>query len=588
MQTVAGLPTARGLATGPVFLYRGSGGFAVPEYVVPPEKTGEELAKLKRARAVLKRDIENLIAIIKERTDRDDWMVFECQEMMIDDPTVVAEAVGYVEKDHVNAECAVKRTAARLRAQFSRMNDPYFRERVRDIDDIERRYLKVLVGNEDNPHLELKTPSIVVADDLTPSETVRLPRELTLGFATNGGSATSHVALLARSLGIPAVMGLGDITEKVRPGERVLLDGNAGTVTLSPDDRAVAEFQTLVEKQRAVKEVVKERVPGTLKDGGIVDIFANFHPGAPTEGVKELGARGIGLYRSEYLWLNHELEPSEEEQFEAYKSAAEFAKSLSPIGTLTIRTLDIGGDKTVKGITVKEANPFLGNRSIRYLLSNRDVFRTQLRAILRASAFGKICILHPMVSAIEEIKEANLELEKVKRQLESEGVAFDRHIPVGIMVEVPSAALNAEAFAKYVDFFSIGTNDLVQYTMAADRANDAVAHLYQPLNPAVLKLMRMTIGSAKKAGIYVGVCGESAADPIVGVLWAAMGITLLSMSATYIPVISKILSHLKRKDLDDYATLAASADPGTPAGEMYSLCRGFLEERIPELDDILV
>ena len=588
MQTVAGLPTARGLASGPVFLYRGNGGFAVPEYCVPEDQVPDELARLKRARAVLKRDMENLIAIMKERTDRDDWMVFECQEMMIDDPTVIGEAVGYIQNDHVNAECAVKRTASRLRGQFSRMNDPYFRERVRDIDDIERRYLKILIGNDENPHLELKSPAIVVADDLTPSETVRLPREYTLGFATNGGSTTSHVALLARSLGIPAVMGIGNITEMVRPGEKVLLDGNAGTITLSPDEEAVREFEKLVEKQRAVTDIVKEQVAGTLKDGGIVDLFANFHPGAPTEGVRELGARGIGLYRSEYLWLNHELEPTEEEQFQAYKSAVEFATSLSECGTLTIRTLDIGGDKTVRGITVHEANPFLGNRSIRYLLSNRDVFRTQLRAILRASAFGKICILHPMVSTIEEIKEANLELEKVKRQLDSEGIPFDRSILVGIMIEVPAAALNAEALAKYVDFFSIGTNDLVQYTMAADRANEAVSHLYQPLNPAVLKLMRMTIASAKKASIYCGVCGESAADPIVGVLWAAMGITLLSMSATYIPVISKILSRLTRKDLDDYASFAAAQDPGTPASEMFELCRGFLEARIPDLDDILV
>ena len=588
MQTVAGLATARGLASGPVFLYRGNGGFSVPEYRVTPDRVPEELARLRRARAVLKRDMENLIAIMKERTERTDWMVFECQEMMIDDPSVINEAVEYIRNDQVNAECAVKRTASRLRAQFSRMNDPYFRERVRDIDDIERRYLKILVGNDDNPHLELKAPAIVVADDLTPSETVRLPREYTLGFATNGGSATSHVALLARSLGIPAVMGLENITELVRPGEKVLLDGNAGTITLSPDENTAREFEKLVEKQRAVTEIVRDQVAGTLKDGGIVDLFANFHPGAPTEGVRELGARGIGLYRSEYLWLNHELEPSEEEQFRAYRSAAEFASSLSEKGTLTIRTLDIGGDKTVRGITVHEANPFLGNRSIRYLLSNRDVFRTQLRAILRASAFGKICILHPMVSSIEEIKEANLELEKVKRQLDAEGVAFDRSILVGIMIEVPAAALNAEAFAKYVDFFSIGTNDLVQYTMAADRANESVAHLYQPLNPAVLKLMRMTIASAKKANIYCGVCGESAADPIVGVLWAAMGITLLSMSATYIPVISKILSRLTRKDLDDFAAFAAAQDPGTPASEMFELCRGFLEDRIPDLDDILV
>jgi len=588
MQTIAGLATARGLVSGPVFLYRGDGDVPVPEYSIPPDQVEAEVARLRRANALVRRDLEKLIAVLKERTGRNDWMVFEGHLMFLEDPAMSVETLGYIREQHINAEAAVKRTGSRARAQFERMNDPYFRERVRDLDDVERRYLQALTGNEANPRLELRAPAIIVADDLTPSETVQLPREYALGFATNGGSTTSHVALLARALGIPAVSGLVDITEQVRPGMTVLLDGNAGTVTVNPDADTIADFDRLVEKQREVTDIVREQVAGKLKDGEVIDIFANFHPGAPTEGIKELGARGIGLYRSEYLWLNRELEPTEEEQFQAYKSAVTFATSLSSVGTLTIRTLDIGGDKTVRGITVREANPFLGNRSIRYLLSNREVFRTQLRAILRASAFGRICILHPMVSCIEEIKEAKLELEKVKRQLEVEGIAFDRDILVGIMIEVPAAALNAEAFAKHVDFFSIGTNDLVQYAMAADRANEAVAHLYQPLNPAVLKLMRMTIASAKKANIYCGVCGESAADPIVGVLWAAMGITLLSMSATYIPVISKILSRLTRKDLDDYASFAASQDPGTPASEMFALCRGFLAERIPDLDDLLV
>ena len=588
MQTVAGLPTARGLASGPVFLYRGNAGLAVPEYRVPEDQVPGELARLKRAREVLRRDMENLIAIMKERTDREDWMVFECQEMMIDDPMVIGESVGYIQNDHVNAECAVKRTASRLRGQFSRMNDPYFRERVRDIDDIERRYLKILVGNDDNPHLELKSPAIVIADDLTPSETVRLPREYTLGFATNGGSATSHVALLARSLGIPAVMGLGNITEIVRPGETVLLDGNAGTITISPDDETVREFERLVDKQRAVTYIVKEQVAGTLKDGDIVDIFANFHPGAPMGGVRELGARGIGLYRSEYLWLNHEREPTEEEQFQDYKAAAEFASSLSPKGTLTIRTLDIGGDKAVRGITVHEDNPFLGNRSIRYLLSNREVFRTQLRAILRASAFGKISILHPMVSSVEEIKEANLELEKVKRQLDAEGIVYDRSIPVGIMIEVPAAAIAATAIARHVDFISLGTNDLIQYVMAADRVNDAVAHLYQPTHPSVIYLVRRAIEAAKAAGIPVSVCGETAADPIVGTLWAAMGATVLSMSATYIPVMSKIFSKLTREDLDDYRRTVEAVGDDHTAAELEAVCRDWMRARIPDFDNIVI
>ena len=588
MQTVSGLATARGLAEGSVFLYRRDGEVAVSERSISPDEVEEEVARLRRAHAVVSRDLENLIAVLKERTGRNDWMVFEGHLMFAGDPALGAESTGYIRGHLLNAEAAVKRTAAGARAKFERMNDPYFRERVRDLDDVERRFLRALTGDESSPRLDLKSPAIVIADDLTPSETVQLPRELTLGFATNGGSTTSHVALLARALGIPAVCGLGDITERVKPGMTVLLDGNAGTVVLDPDEAARSAFSVLVKKQNEVKVSVRDRIAGTLKDGGEVTLYANLHPGAPTEGVKELGARGVGLYRSEYLWLNRELEPTEEEQFKAYKSAAEFAATLSEKATLTIRTLDIGGDKTVRGITAKEANPFLGNRSIRYLLSNREVFRTQLRAILRASAFGKICILHPMVSCVEEIREANAELETVKRRLDAEGVAYDRDIPVGVMIEVPAAALNAEVFARYVDFFSIGTNDLVQYAMAADRANDAVSHLYQPLNPAVIKLMKMTVLAAKRSGIYVGVCGESAADPIVGVLWAAMGVDVLSMSATYIPVISSILSRLTRGDLAAYAAFADTLDAATDAAVRFSSCRAWLRAKIPDLSDLLV
>lgn len=589
MTTLAGLATARGLASGPVFLYRGDGDIPVPEYNIVAEAIPEEINRLRRARKDVERDLESLISVLRERTGRDDVMVFECHLAILQDNSLDKEIVARVKNDLVNAECAVKRTLAKYRAQFERMNDAYFRERVRDIDDIERRVQKALTGIADNPHLELKAPSIIVADDLTPSETVQLPRELVLGFATNGGSTTSHVALLARAMGIPAVTGLECVTSLVKPGMIVLLDGTSGSITINPDAETEQAFAKLLARQRNVVESENASVPaGTLKDGGLIRVFANIHPGVSTEGVKDLGARGIGLYRSEYLWLNREMEPTEEEQFEAYREAAIFVKTLAPETTVTIRTLDIGGDKTVKGITAREMNPFLGNRSIRYLLSNRDVMRTQLRAILRASAFGPICMMYPMVSCVEELREAATELAAVRRRLDIEGIAYDRNMPVGVMIEVPAAALNAEGFAKYVDFFSIGTNDLIQYTMAADRSNESVSHLYQPLNPAVLKLIRMTIAAAKKAGIYVGVCGESAADPILGVLWAAMGTDVLSMSATYIPGISRIFRRLTKEDLDNYAALANSFDSDATSVEILNACRNWMEQHIPDLDDLLI
>ncbi len=590
MTTIAGLATARGFACGPVFVYRGDGEIPIPEYVVEPGREGDELMRLRRAFSETKRDLESLISVLRERTGRADVKVFECHLMILEDAVLAEETEGYITRDRLNAEAAVRKTINGARRQFERMNDPYFRERVRDLDDIERRVLKSLTGFASSPHLELKTPSIVVADDLTPSETVQLPRDYVLGFATNGGSTTSHVALLARALAIPAVTGLVDITARVKPGEFVLLDGTNGAITLDPDKETTENFRDLVERQLELNESVSLGAPaGTLKSGGEVRLFANVHPGVPLAGIREHGARGIGLYRSEYLWLNRGTEPTEEEQFVAYRDAAKFAAELSSgSGSITVRVLDIGGDKLVRGISSKESNPFLGNRSIRYLLSHRAVFRAQLRAILRASAFGRILILYPMVSCVEELRECAVALGEVKKELDEKGVEYDRAVQVGAMIEVPSAALIADDLAKYVDFFSIGTNDLIQYTMAADRGNEAVAHLYQPTHPAVLRLMKMTIDAAKRNGIKVGVCGESAADPIVGVLWAAMGVDILSMSSTYIPLVSKVLRKLTAEDLSEYAKVPDTVPPCSTGQDILSACREFLLKKIPNLDDILI
>lgn len=590
MLTIAGLATARGLAAGPVYLYRGDDEVPVSEYVVPAGREGDEFVRFKRAVADVGRDLESLIAVLSERNqDGQDVKVFEGHLMILHDPILKKEISKLIVEHRVNAEAAVKKGIDKFRKQFERMNDEYFRERVRDLDDVERRMLRALTGFKPGPHLDLNAPCIIVADDLTPSETVQLPRDKVLGFATNGGSTTSHVALLARAMGIPCVTGLVFATQKVRPGITVLLDGNAGTITVDPDEQTLNDFKALMARHQESEAALNDGKPaGTLKDGGEVKIFANVHPGVPFGALKDMGARGIGLYRSEYLWLNGEKEPDEETQFEAYKLAAEYVKNLSPEAHVTIRALDIGGDKTVRGITVKENNPFLGNRSIRYLLSDKGVFRRQLRAILRASAFGKVKIMYPMVSCTEEMKEAAVVMEEVKRELDMEGIAYDRNIPVGAMIEVPAAAINARAIAKYCKFFSIGTNDLIQYTMAADRSNEEVAHLYQPTHPAVLTLMQHIIKVANELKMPVSVCGESAADPIVGILWASMGTDVLSMSATYIPLMSKILRRLTREDLDEYKALALSMQNGETGGEILEACRKWMESKIPDLDRLLI
>lgn len=588
MRVLTGLPTSRGLVSGPVFLFRGDGEHPVPEYLVEAGRENDELLRFRRAVVETKRDLENLIAVLRERAGRGDVRIFESHLMMLEDPFLTERAETLILQRRVNAEAAVKSVAMKAREQFGQMNDPYFRERIRDFDDVERRLQKALAGFAQDPVLELKTPSVVVADDLTPSEAVHLPRENVLGFATNGGSPTSHVALLARAMGIPAVTGLGNVTETAVPGALILLDGTAGTVTVDPDEATHLLFEASARRLQAEDARIGLAAPaGRLADGGEIRICANVHPGMPFDDLAKMGARGVGLYRSEYLWLSRDDEPSEEEQFRAYRAAAEEVAALSPAATLTIRTLDIGGDKTVVGISAKEANPFLGNRSIRYLLSNPAIFRTQLRAILRASAYGRVQIMHPMVSCVEELTAAAVILEGVKHQLEAEGVAFDRSIPVGVMIEVPSAALLARSLARVVDFFSIGTNDLVQYTMATDRGNEAVAHLYQPTNPAILELVRRTIAAAHERGIPVSVCGESAADPVIGIIWAALGADILSMSATYIPVMAKLLSRLTRADLDALAARLDGEASEKTAQALLADADGWLRARIPDLDALL-
>ena len=595
MRTLRGLSTARGFAFGPVFVYRGDGDIPIPEYTLETGREAGEVARFEAAVASARRDLEDLVATLNARGGRADAKVFECHLMILADPLFTQSVEERIRAERLNAESAVRRATDQARALFAKMNDAYLRERVRDLDDVERRLLRLMMGAAANPVAGLTTPSIIVADDLTPSETVQLPRALILGFATNGGSTTSHVALLARSMGIPAVSGLGNVTSFVEPGETVLLDGTEGCVTLSPDAATLRDFRDLVERQKELsEEAVSPRAAGRLKDGGAVLLYANLHPGAPFEGVRELGARGVGLYRSEYLWLNEQGEPSEEEQFKAYREVAEFAATLSETGSVTIRVLDIGGDKLVRGISQlantrqSEANPFLGNRSIRYLLSNPAVFKSQLRAILRASAHGRINLLYPMISCVEELRSCAAILSEVRRELDDEGVAYDKAMRVGAMIEVPSAAINVAALVPYVDFFSIGTNDLIQYTLAADRGNKAVAYLYQPTNPAILELMRRVVETAKKHNKPVSVCGESAADPIVGILWVAFGVNLLSMSATYIPVVAKLLSKLTRADLDDYLATALAQGADKTGEEILDVCRDWMRRKIPDLDNIAI
>lgn len=583
--TVFGTATSRGFVSGPVFLYVSDHEFSIPEYTIPAEKTGAELARFREARLETRRQLEGIIVDVSSRITGSEADIFQNHLVILEDESVITSVENLVKEKLLNAEAALHRVMSDFRAAFARMNDPYLRERSRDIDDLEKRLQRALSGGGDSAISNVKSPVIIVADDLTPSETVAMPREFILGFATNRGSVTSHVALLARAMGIPAVTGLMDITSRVKAGDRILLDGTNGAVTINADAESEEAFARLARRE---KELLAELESGGKRPGGGLDVklLANVQPGMEFGNLSSCGAEGIGLYRSEYLWLGGTDEPTENLQAAAYREAAEAAGALGNGARTVFRVLDIGGDKMMKGAKAKEANPFLGNRSIRFLLSRRDVFRAQLRAILKASAYGPSSIMFPMVATIEELRQANAELVHAMEQLRMAKIPFDEHLPVGCMIEIPSAALNAGLLAKEVSFFSIGTNDLVQYTMAADRGNEQVSYLYQPTNPSVLRLVMMTVEAADAAGIPCAVCGESASDPVLACLWAALGVKELSMSAGYIPVIRKILGSVPPAEAERLAREVRELCGTSGSRDIYGHVRRFLKEQVPDLDEL--
>ncbi len=582
--TLQGLAASRGAVSGPVFILANDGfPESVPEHSIAPRRVPSETARYEEARKTTRRQIE---ALENEMPGGAGAAVFEGHLMLLEDELLDGEIRRRISDGLINAEAAVHGAILHFRRMFERMTDRYMRERAADLEDLGKRLVGNLAGRPELRFDAIQEPSVIVAEDLSPSETIALPKGLVLGFATDRGSVTSHVALLARALGIPAVVGLGDATSHVKPGGMVALDGDRGELIVSPSAATVESF---AERSRSLASggIAGEsgaRGPARLADGRTVNLLANMHDGIPLVNIHSFGACGVGLYRSEYLWLDGASEPSENEQAAAYSRVARYVSAaVSPEAETVIRALDIGGDKIMPG-SGSEPNPFLGNRSIRFLLSNRSVLRTQLRAILRASASARVAVMYPMVATVEELHEANLELSCAMTQLAFAGIPFDRDIRRGVMIELPSAALNAAAFAREVDFFSIGTNDLVQYTMGADRGNEAVAYLYQPVNPAVLKLVDMTVCAAEDAGIPVAVCGESASDPVIAAVWTALGVSELSMSCSYIPVIRRALSALPPGTTAELARLVRSMWDGGSGDSIYAAARDFLVSRVSDPD----
>lgn len=524
------------------------------------KKEGNPAAEVEKFNAALektKKDIEGVKERAAKRLSEEELAVFDAHLMMAGDPEFASQIVNMIETDKVNAEYAADAVATQMVTMFESMDNDYFRERAADIKDVTFRLKCNLLGLTIPDLTAIDEDSIIVAYDLTPSDTAQL-NEYVKGFATAIGGKTSHSAIMANSLEIPAVVGCGEeILNAAAQGDLMILDAVDGNVIINPDEAAVKEYEAKAEAFKAEKEALKVLVDAKTitTDGHQVELAGNIGGIKDVEGVLKNGGEGVGLFRTEFLYMDSDHFPTEEEQFEAYKAVLEGMGGKKVV----VRTLDIGGDKKLKYFTFpEEMNPFLGYRAIRLCLDRTDIFRTQLRALIRASVYGKLCIMFPMIATVKEFCDAKAIYEEEKAKLIAEGVQVADNIEVGMMVEIPAAAVLADQFAKYADFFSIGTNDLIQYSMAADRMSEHVSYLYQPYNPSVLRLVKMTIEGAHKEGKWAGMCGAMAGEEYAAPILLGLGLDEFSMSATQILKARKIINGLSKKEMEELAAEAVN------------------------------
>lgn len=521
------------------------------------KKEGDPAVEVEKFNAALektKKDIEGVKERAAKRLSEEELAVFDAHLMMAGDPEFAGQITSMIENDKVNAEYAADTVATQMITMFESMDNDYFRERAADIKDVTFRLKCNLLGLTIPDLTAIDEDSIIVAYDLTPSDTAQL-NEYVKGFATSIGGKTSHSAIMANSLEIPAVVGCGDILSQVSHGDTLVLDAVDGVVIVNPDEATVKEYEAKAKAFAEEKETLKVLVnaKSISTDGHEVELAGNIGGIKDVEGVLKNGGEGVGLFRTEFLYMDSDHFPTEDEQFEAYKAVLEGMGGKKVV----VRTLDIGGDKKLKYFTFpEEMNPFLGYRAIRLCLDRTDIFRTQLRALIRASVYGKLCIMFPMIATVQEFCDAKAIYEEEKANLIKEGVAVADNIEVGMMVEIPAAAVLADQFAKYADFFSIGTNDLIQYSMAADRMSEHVSYLYQPYNPAVLRLVKMTIDGAHKEGKWAGMCGAMAGEEYAAPILLGLGLDEFSMSATQILKARKIINSLSKKEMEEVAAEA--------------------------------
>jgi len=578
-KTFRGIPVSAGVCRGKI-LVLGRGRPSVAKRSVPETQLPEEVNRLEKALIQTRHQILDVQRKVSNLMGAQEGSIFDAHLLVLEDRTLLDEVVRVIQCEKVNAEYAFHTVAERYASSLAAIADDYLRERATDMRDVTSRVLNNLMGVETEVDLRnLKEPCIIISHDLTPSNTAQLDKRHVLGFGTDVGSKTSHTAIMARSLRIPAVVGLIDASSQLESGQYALLDGFNGVVVIHPTDQTWFEYGQIISHQDSLQQKLRDILfqPTVTLDGHRVLLSANIEQAADAAEVKANGAEGVGLFRTEYLFLNREHPPGEEQQFKAYREAA---LSLKPL-PLVIRTLDLGGDKFLTNMQMPaEMNPFLGWRAIRFCLQERDMFRQQLRAILRASAEGNVKMMYPMISGLDEVKQANALVEECKTELRSLNQPFDENLEIGAMIETPSAALVAPSLAKRLKFFSIGTNDLIQYALAVDRMNEKIAHLYEPTHPAIIRLIKLTVDAAREQNIWVSVCGEMASDPILVPLLLGLGVNELSSAPALVAPVKFLIRRLKLSEAQELAQFALSCES---AAEILGRCQDLARAIAPSL-----
>ena len=554
---IQGISGSRGVAVGNVYRYIQEE-IVIPDYTVAEDKVEEEIGMFAAAMAATLKQLDTIRQKALDEMGPEEAAIFEAHMQIAQDPSLSDGIKSLVESSHTNVVAATAQTIETFANIFLGMEDAYMRERGADIKDIGDRLMRNMLGMNPRGLSHISGEVILVAQDLAPSDTASLDKNVVKGIVTAAGGPTSHAAIMARTLEIPAVMGVGDI-ESFVDGDKAVVLGTDGIVEMNPSDADWAEYTN---QAAAFQEELKRlresaNLEATTTDGHHVELYGNIGKAKDAKNALTMGAQGIGLYRTEFLYMENDELPAEDVQFEEYKKVAQDMKGKPVI----IRTMDIGGDKELKCLDLpSEMNPFLGYRAIRISLNRPDIFKVQLRALLRASAFGDIHIMYPMIASVEEVKQANAMLDECKEELTAEGKEFNKDIKVGIMIEVPAAAVISPILAKYVDFFSIGTNDLCQYTLAVDRMNEAIGSLYQPLHPGVLRLIKHVIDASHEQGKFTGMCGELASDPVATMILLGLGLDEFSMTASSIPLIKNILRSVSKAECEEVANKALTMD----------------------------